>query len=153
MRLNREFLKKFFRGSAADWVDWFLDLPTRAWIIFGLTIINIGSATPFGISDTTTTDLTDFEWVASVVFALVAIGFILSARRPRALSWMAFISGCVWFGTCFGGFVSNYETLDWRTNTAISMLAFGISMCSFGLWRLVEHTSPGLPNKKNIGNI
>ena len=115
------------------------NLPTGPWLAAGVVLVNTSAAIPFGVSDTTPGEGPDaFEWLASFLFACTVIAFFFTIRMPEARSWVASISGGLWFGVAAANLVDNFNVLDTPTLVAYTLLPIALSLCSFALARVAD---------------
>jgi hypothetical protein len=129
-------------STLALWRDKALTARHECWLIVGLFIVNLGSAIPFGVSDSApNAALTLNEWISSGLLAILAFVILAGMFNNKILSWAGLAGGMIWAGVAAGTFHDNFfngGTLSMETKVALILIPLGIGMSHLSLERYVE---------------
>jgi len=115
------------------------DAPTGPWLAVGMLLANTAAAIPFGVSNMAPgSPPDDYEWFITSLFAATVVMYLLSYNHLKVRSWVASISGGLWFGTAVSGLFAYHDDLDAATMSALVLFPLGLSAASFALARVAD---------------
>lgn len=114
--------------------------PLDLWRLAGIPLVvtTLGAAIPYGEGDTTSNNLTTWEWVLTGMFAIAFIVLLISMlwKKGNLLSLGYLLTGFAWMvNTIYEFLTENNTFLD---SLGRGLTSLGIGLAALAIWRGVQ---------------